>query len=93
VHVETAGDVVERLDRLGGNQRAEPDVVEQHRDLEVVDQHLGVLRRRAADHDARVAERDLQVHDARHRGQRAHDVVAGARDALQLLAIERRRTG
>jgi hypothetical protein len=77
------------LDRLGGDQRAEPDVVEQHRDLEAVDQDLGVLRRRAADHHARVAERNLQIHDAGHRGQRAHDVVAGARDALQLLAIER----
>ena len=67
--------------------------MKQHRDLEAIDQHLGVLRRRAADHDARVAERDLQVDHAGHRGQRAHHVVAGAGDALQLGALEHRRAG
>jgi hypothetical protein len=81
---------VERLSLPGRVVKA--DVVKQNRNLEVIDQDLRVLRRAAADNDARVAERNLQIHDARHHGQGAHDIATGSRHALQLLAIELGRT-
>lgn len=62
----------------------------ERRDLELVDEDLRVLRRAAADDDAGAAERQRIARDTGHHLQRAHDVVAGAGQALQLLARELR---
>ncbi len=86
--IESTRDERQRLDRLRGYDRADPEGVKQQWNLEVVDQDLGVLRRRAANHHARVPQRDLDVHDTGHRVQRAHDIAAGPRKTLELLALE-----
>ncbi len=91
--VEAARDVVERIDRLRRQDRAERDRVIEQRHFEVVDQDLRVLRRRAADHQAGKSRRQLRVDDARHRRQRAHEIAAGARDALCFGAIDLGRAG
>ena len=79
------------IDRLARTQSTGSRVVIEHRYFEVVDEDLRVLRRAAANDDAGAAERQWIARDARHRRQRAHHVVAGTGNALQLGVRSRRR--